>query len=240
MPATEYTQEEESNRAPTQSHEAGRQILINAVEYLLHERLSRNIRKMDEDDCVAILRRVLDSSTLESKEDAAIGILLRGRIDTPDNASSEDSQLQQAQAMTAEIVAGQQSDSATAPHLLDQEGGLISTEEFARQMNIKEDNARRWARVGKALALKSAPGKTGHLRFPVWQIAGGGVLYPGIAEIKAAFGMSDLRAIRFLLLPISDGEESLRPLDLLRSGKEREAVKLAREVVQHGKQTVQR
>jgi hypothetical protein len=113
-----------------------------------------------------------------------------------------------------------------------EEGGHISANEAARQLEVSKQSVLNMYHAGKLLAWKTE--KQGAIQFPVWQFTGNHRL-SGLKEVLAKLNqgkvLDDWGKIGFFLQP----HESLgnrRPLDLLRENKQDMVLKIAEAYVE--------
>lgn len=108
-----------------------------------------------------------------------------------------------------------------------EEGGSVSAEEAARILGITKQAALAQYHAGKLLGFRTE--KQNALRFPLWQFAGSGRL-PGLGEVLQRLNephiLDDWAKIGFFLQAhrLSKGK---RPLDCLRNGDIKEALRIA-------------
>lgn len=112
--------------------------------------------------------------------------------------------------------------------LAEAEGGSLSSEEVARMLNISKTAVLKRLEAGKLLAWREERLKAA--RFPRWQFDDRGTLLNGMSETLACLNdnphLDDWAKVLFYLQNRPDSDE-LRPLDLLRKGRVKEAVQAA-------------
>jgi hypothetical protein len=114
-------------------------------------------------------------------------------------------------------------------NLLFQEGGCISEPEVAKLLRLSRPNLRQSLERGEFFAVMM----NGELQFPVWQFAGGKTL-PGLKTVLATLrDYNDLAKLRFFLAGnlLLSGRS---PLDMLRAGCTKDALRAARAYLRHG------
>ena len=111
------------------------------------------------------------------------------------------------------------------------EGGAISTEEVAENLNVTRQAVDLRRQKGQLVAWRTSEKRW---RFPVWQFGSDGRPLEGLAECIAATELdNEWNAMIFLLSP-AESLDGLRPLDLLRDGRVSEAVAYAERYDRHG------
>jgi len=111
--------------------------------------------------------------------------------------------------------------------LLDQEGGLVSAEEFAKLIGKSNKTVSREFNNKHLIGIQNKEGKTQPRLYPAWQVYNNAVL-PAIPKIIECLGDTGAKALRFLLLPAKELNNE-RPLDYLRLLKDDEVIDLAKE-----------
>jgi AcrR family transcriptional regulator len=114
--------------------------------------------------------------------------------------------------------------------LLTAEGGALGAQEVAAHLNISRQAVYKRFRAGRLLAVDS--GRHGQA-FPAWQLVPGGVL-PGLEEVLATLADFDpwMKLAFFLETNAATGGKA--PLEALRRGKLKEALRAARLHGEHG------
>ena len=114
--------------------------------------------------------------------------------------------------------------------LLEKEGGLVGAQEVAEHLGLSRQAVHKRQRAGRLLALER--GRHGH-GYPIWQLVPGGTL-PGLEEVLTALGDAGPWAkLSFFLRPhvALDGDS---PLERLRCGDVKPALRAARLRGEHG------
>lgn len=114
--------------------------------------------------------------------------------------------------------------------LLTAEGGTLGVQEVAAHLNLSRQAVYKRFRAGRLLAVDS--GRHGQA-FPAWQLVPGGLL-PGLEEVLATLGDFDpWMKLAFFLEP-NAATEGKAPLEALRRGKLKDALRAARLHGEHG------
>ena len=111
------------------------------------------------------------------------------------------------------------------------EGGAISTEEVAENLDVTRQAVDLRRQKGQLVAWRTSEKRW---RFPVWQFGSDGRPLEGLSECIAATELdNEWTAMIFFLSP-AESLDGLRPLDLLRDGRVSEAVAYAERYDRHG------
>lgn len=113
---------------------------------------------------------------------------------------------------------------AARQRLLQEEGGVIGPAQVAELLGISRQAVGQRRAAGRLLGI---PGAGGY-QYPLWQFTGQDVL-PGLTEVLDALAGHDPGAVlRFFLNGSLALEDGRRPLDAMRLGEVKEAVRAAR------------
>ena len=111
------------------------------------------------------------------------------------------------------------------------EGGAISTEEVAENLDVTRQAVDLRRQKGQLVAWRTSEKRR---RFPLWQFGSDGRPLAGLSECIAATELdNEWNAMIFFLSP-AESLGGLRPLDLLRDGRVSQAVAYAERYDRHG------
>lgn len=114
--------------------------------------------------------------------------------------------------------------------LLTAEGGTLGVQEVAAHLNLSRQAVYKRFRAGRLLAVDS--GRHGQA-FPAWQLGPGGVL-PGLEEVLAALADLDPWMKLAFFLEANAATGGTTPLEALRRGRLKDALRAARLHGEHG------
>lgn len=111
------------------------------------------------------------------------------------------------------------------------EGGAISTEEVAQNLDVTRQAVDLRRQKGQLTAWRTSEKRW---RFPVWQFGSDGRPLKGLAECIAATDLDNEWSAMIFFLSPAESLGGLRPLDLLREGRVSETVSYAERYDRHG------